>query len=92
MVLLIQPGSLSLQSFAIGIWQHTLCNTTFPGLNVYMKEHANYDLRNIEQKRQGWFYSQEYIIFVTINSEGTAFLLQCLTYNYKVKLRRYNLR
>ena len=53
MVLLIQPGSLSLQSFAIGIWQHTLCNTTFPGLNVYMKEHANYDLRNIEQKRQG---------------------------------------
>ena len=56
MVLLIRSGSLSLQSFALGIWQHTehtLCNTTSPGLNVYLKEHANYDLRNIEQKRQG---------------------------------------
>lgn len=51
MVLLIQSGSLSLKSFAIGIWQHTLCNTTSPGLNVYMKEHANYDLRNIRNKR-----------------------------------------
>ena len=53
MVLLIQSGSLSLQSFTIGIWQHTLCNTTSPGRNIYMKGHANYDLRNIEQKRQG---------------------------------------
>ena len=38
-----------------------------------------------------WFYSQENTFFVD-NSEDTAFVLQGLTYNDKIKLRRYNLK
>ena len=47
---------------------------------------------NIEQTKQGLFYGREYIVFFTNISEGTAFLLQGITYNDKVKLRRYNLK
>ena len=36
---------------------------------------------NIKQNKQGWFYSREYIYIFTNISEGTAFLLQGLTYN-----------
>ena len=47
---------------------------------------------NIEQKKQGWFYSREYtcIFFVTNISKGTAFLHQGLTDNDKVMLRQYD--
>ena len=40
---------------------------------------------HVEQKKQGWFYSREYIFFVNNISEGTAFFLQ-------VKLKRYSLK
>ena len=45
-----------------------------------------------KQKKQGWFHSQEYVYISTNISEGTAFLLEGLTYNEEVKLRRYNLK
>ena len=47
----------------------------------------------IKQKKQGWFYSREYYIYIfTIISKGAAFLLQGLTHNEEAKLRRYNLK
>ena len=48
-------------------------------------------LEHLRGRLQGWFYSPEYIFFVA-NSEDTVVLLQGLTYNDKIKLRRYNLK
>ena len=47
---------------------------------------------NIKQKKQGWFYSREYIYIFTNILEDTASFLQGLTYNEAVRLRRYNLK
>ena len=45
----MHSGSVSFQSFAIGIRQSHLMQHHIQGLNVYMKEHVNYkDLRPTE--------------------------------------------
>ena len=50
MVSLMHSGSVSFQSFAIGVRQSQLMQHHIPGLNVYMKEHVNYnDLRPTER-------------------------------------------
>ena len=58
---------------------------------IFIKDLRSYKW-NIEQKKQGWFYSREYtcIFFVTNISKGTAFLHQGLTDNDKVMLRQYD--
>ena len=50
MVSLMHSGSVSFQSFAIGVRQSHLMQHHIPGLNVYMKEHVNYkDVRPTER-------------------------------------------
>ena len=60
---------------------------------VLINDLISFKWKCIKQKKQGWLIlkSRIYISFTNF-SVGTAFLLEGLIYNDKVKLRRYNLK